>query len=209
MLEDVQEFILRTIVFSGALPCKITRPIHVYEAPGGERCTTITVPSTMEIAGTVSRVWHVAMQQYLFAQAEAVAPIWVITPSVMFGLYMCESERYIDQLDMNNAPLQSTYVYSLFLRKLELFSIRFIRQGTETKGPDDKFLHELVVQCGAPQAQGYGLSAQHIVELPAVCWVNVSEISDDDLEMFLAWRNDQLVDIGQLLRDTVLPLTLE
>ena len=206
MLEDVQEFILRTIVFSGALRCNITRPIHVYEPPGGERCTTITVPATMEIAGTVSRAWHVALKQYLLAQAEAVAPIWVITPSLMHGLNMCDSERY--QVDMDNVPLQSTYVYSLFLRKLELFSIRFIRQRTERKGPDDKFIHELVVQCGAPQAQGYGLSTQHIVQLPAVCWVNVIEISDDDLDIFLAWRNDQLVDIGQWIRGTVLPLTL-
>lgn len=206
MLEDVQQFILQNIIFTGDLPRRTTQPATVHEAPGGEIRARITVPATMEIAGTVSRAWQRALQQHLLAQAEAAAPMSVILPSVMCGLNMCESERY--QVDMDAAPPQNTYVYSLFLRQTELFSVRFIRQRTETRGPDGKLRHELVVQCGAPQAQGYALSAQHVVDLPDVCWVNALSISDEDLDVFLAWRERQLADIEQWITGTLLPLEL-
>ena len=181
MHPDIEELVVRA-VFAGSMShYAVLMPALSWERPGGELQWTLPTPIDMSKCACVSRSWNDALKQRKKLHLAKLAAR-VVKMSIEYGLGVCEVERYA-RSDIHSAPQSTTFRNTLRLDKEHVFVITFKRQRVHPFMDD----HALAVQVEIPLLGADGLSVSHTSLLPASCWTDVTDMHDDDLDLYRAW----------------------
>ena len=181
MLPDIEELVVRA-VFAGAIHhYTVNMPVLSWLRPGGALQWTIQTPNDMSKCACVARSWNVALKQRKKLHVAHLAAR-VVKMALEYSMGICEVERYAFS-DIHGAPNSTEFLNTLRLDKTHLFYIKFTRQRVHALKDD----HLLEVNVGIPRIGVDGLSVSHVSPLPDTCWVDASDMCDEQLDEYRAW----------------------
>jgi hypothetical protein len=194
MIVDMQAAVVKSLLPDRLKPTCWKCTDEPGEQPTGHLVAMLTTPQELMDARRVSQTWRIEVESFLHAQVERVSKE-IVLKSVEEGLELCNYHQYPDPSAL---PHESHFLFSVFLGKRQVFSIVFYRQALEGG------THELIVQCGVDDRSvtaGARFSPEHVVAVPAMCWIPVFNYTEEQLEEMQTWYEAQKVEIERWLTE--------
>jgi hypothetical protein len=175
----------------------------------GTSCFTVTCTTAphMRMAACVCKMWRKDFQKYVKMELlTRTARIHVVGSKQ--ALKICNCDEYADPWDI---PKESKRAYYLRLDQKHVFSMTFIRRrvahSADATVSQFSPAHELLAQYRGPEEPGK-IWPVYTIEIPRVCWVPASVISDEARTEYQAWHPAQLVALRQWLAEQYAELLL-
>jgi hypothetical protein len=174
-----------------------TRTYTIYPNGGTH---TWPVTHTQKVAA-VCKMWHAKIKEHLQLQLCWTAA-HIHESAVDRALKMCNIDYYKDHWNFPEIPRVSTSYSYLYLDEEQVFSVTFTRRrvahSAEAGVSQFSPAHELLAQYRGPEEPGK-IWPVYTIEIPRVCWVPASVISDEARTEYQAWHPAQLEALRQWL----------